>query len=135
MKTINHCEIVGFVGRDAERKWTTASVRFSVATGNESRPSGGKTPLCFHNIAVWNRPELLDQVKKGTPVRVVGRLDYSKWTGTDGVERNRSEIVADHVEVLPKDSQPQPQPKSGTRGSRPVVNAHGVEVDDSDIGF
>ena len=119
MKTINRVEIQGFAGRDAEKRSDKTPVKFSVATGNDTRPDGeGKYPLVFHNIAVWNRPELVTQVKKGAYVRVTGRLDYSKWTGTDGVERTRCEIVADQVEILPKDSQPQPRP----------INTRGVDI-------
>jgi|SRR5215469_1928089 len=144
MKTINCVEILGFAGRDAEKRSDKAPVKFSLATGHDNKPDRGKNPLVFHNIVVWDRPELLNQIKKGTYVRVTGRLDYSKWTGTDGVERTRCEIVADRVEILPKDSQPQPKPltpnrsrftpETAARRSRPITNAPGVH-DDSHIAF
>ena len=103
MKTVNHVEIVGFLGRDAEQKSEKAPIKFSVATGNGDKPDGsGKHPLVFHNITAWPNqfPEALD-IKKGDPVRVTGRLNYVRWTGRDGVERNGVEIVATSITTKP----------------------------------
>jgi len=112
MKTVNRSEIVGFAGRDAEKRSDKAPVRFSVATGNDGRPNGGKNPLVFHTITVWEgQPEAL-KVRKGDYVRVVGRLHYTKWIEKDGLERTGVEVVAESVTVLPQGNRLQPKPRT-----------------------
>jgi len=87
-RTINKVEVQGHVGRDAEQKSEKAPVRFSVATGHENKSDGsGKYPLVFHDVTAWTKqfPDAIN-IKKGEYVRVVGRLNYTKWTGKDGLE-------------------------------------------------
>jgi single-stranded DNA-binding protein len=122
VKTVNRVEIEGYVGRDAEQKTEKAPVKFSVATGNESKPDGsGKYPLVFHNITAWTNqfPDAIN-IKKGEFVRLTGRLNYTKWTGKDGTPRTGVEIVATSITVDPKPITP---------------NLHGVAITDRDIPF
>ena len=117
-KTINRVEIMGHVGRDAEQKSPKAPVKFSIATGNDNKPDGsGKYPLVWHNIVMWNNPRALE-VKKGDYVRVLGRLNYNKWTGNDGVERTTTEIVAWDIESGDDNSAPPPLTPDMSKESR-----------------
>lgn len=80
MKTVNSVEIVGFVGRDTEKRSDKAPVKFSVATGGDTKADSGKNPLRFHTVTAWDRqPEVL-KIRKGDYVRVVGCLNHNKWT-------------------------------------------------------
>jgi len=127
MRTINKVEIQGYVGRDAEQKSEKAPFKFSVATGNDNKPDGsGKYPLVFHTVTAWPQqfPEAKD-IRKGDPIRVLGRLHYTRWTDRDGAKRAGVEIVAFSITIDPKlDAQPI------------TPNLHGVPVsDEKDIPF
>jgi len=125
MKTVNRIELYGRVGRDAEQKSDKAPIRFSVATGGEDKSDGhGKWPVVWHNVTAWpdQHPDARD-IRKGECVRVIGRLNYTKWTGKDGGERHGVEIVATSITVDPK-----PEPPL-------TPNYHGVAVSDQDIPF
>ena len=102
-----------------------APVKFSIATGNEKKDGEGKYPLVFHNITAWHIPEAID-IKKGDFVKVTGRLNYTKWTDKNGVERNGVEIVATSITLDPK-------PEDGPKPITP--NLHGVAITDQDIPF
>jgi hypothetical protein len=98
---------------------------FDAMKDNENKSDGsGKYPLVFHPITAWpgQFPEA-PEIKKGEFVRITGRLNYTKWTGKDGVERNGVEIVASSITVNPK---PVDQPKPIT------PNLH---VTDADLPF
>jgi single-strand DNA-binding protein len=125
MNTVNYVEVQGYVGRDAEKKSEKAPVKFSIATGNDSKSDGsGKNPLLFHSITAWTNqfPEAVN-IKKGELVRVTGRLNYQKWTGKDGVERTGTEIVASSITVNPKPQEPI------------TPNPYKTQVADKDIPF
>jgi len=60
----------------------------------------------FHNIVAWNKlAELCSQfLVKGRKVYLEGRLATRTWTGQDGAQRNRTEIVISDMILL--DSRP-----------------------------
>jgi single-strand DNA-binding protein len=123
-KTINRVEIQGHVGRDAEQKSEKAPVKFSIATGGDTKPDrSGKYPLVFHNITVWEKPETLG-IKKGDYLRVVGRLNYNLWTDKEGAKRITTEIIAYEISAV---SSEQPKPIT--------PNLHGMPLTDEDVPF
>lgn len=107
----NKVELIGNMTRDPELRYTpsgAAVVSFSIAT-NRSYISDGerKEEADFHRIVAWNKlAELCTQLlKKGARVFVSGRLQNRSWEGSDGAQRQVTEIVIEDMIVL--------TPKSG----------------------
>ncbi|MGA1699490.1 MAG: single-stranded DNA-binding protein [Ilumatobacteraceae bacterium] len=96
---MNNITVIGNVGRDPELRYAnsgTAVLKFSVAD-TIGRDDNKKTT--WHDITVFG--EMAENVGsalgKGQRVIVMGRLQKSKYTGRDGVEKEKAEIVADDV--------------------------------------
>ena len=96
---MNTITVIGNVGRDPELRYAnsgTAVLKFSVAD-TIGRDDNKKTT--WHDITVFG--EMAENVGsalgKGQRVIVMGRLQKSKYTGRDGVEKEKAEIVADDV--------------------------------------
>jgi len=124
--------LIGNLTRDPELRYTpsgTAVITFAVATNRRWKTQTGefKDEAQFHRIVAWNKlAELLAQLlMKGTRVFVEGRLQYRKWTGQDGVERQTTEIVASDVIVLGRAKAPAEggadiQPEEVEAGAAPI---------------
>ena len=96
---MNTITVIGNVGRDPELRYAnsgTAVLKFSVAD-TIGKDDNKKTT--WHDITVFG--EMAENVGsalgKGQRVIVMGRLQKSKYTGRDGVEKEKAEIVADDV--------------------------------------
>ncbi len=96
---INKVTLIGNLGGDPEVRHLdngTAVGRFSLATNESYKDKDGnfQTNTEWHNIVVWRdlaeKAEKL--LKKGMMVYVEGKIKYRKYTGTDGVERNATDI-------------------------------------------
>lgn len=99
---LNKAMIIGRLTRDPEMRATPQGVNvtsFSVATNSSF---GQKDLVEYHNIVIWRKlGEIANQyLKKGSQVYIEGRIQSRKWTGTDGQERNRTEIIADNMIML-----------------------------------
>lgn len=104
MTDFNQAIILGNLTRDPEFKHIPsgqAVVNFSIATNRRwTTPDGNQQENTqFHNIVAWGKlAEICDKILyKGRKVLVVGRMQTRNWEGQDGVKRNTTEIVADHV--------------------------------------
>ena len=96
---MNTITIIGNVGKDPELRFTTAGkavAKFSVAT---TRGKDDKKETTWHNVVVFDEQaeNVCEQVKKGSRVLVMGRLNKEKYTDKNGNERESVEIVADDV--------------------------------------
>jgi len=96
---VNNITVIGNVGRDPELRYAnsgTAVLKFSVAD-TIGKDDNKKTT--WHDITVFG--EMAENVGsalgKGQRVIIMGRLQKSKYTGRDGVEKEKAEIVADDV--------------------------------------
>jgi len=81
--------------------------RFTVATSRAYHDAQGMAVIetTWHNVSAWQGKglECIDKIKKGDKIYVVGRLKYSSFIGSDGVERNSTEIVATKINILDLD--------------------------------
>ena len=110
----NIAVIVGRLGQDPEVRETkgeTTITTLSVATDRPSYKDGktyknddGYTAMdtSWHRVTAFNG---LGKIcaklgKKGGLVAVNGRIQYSKYTDKDGIERWSTEIIADSVDFL-----------------------------------
>ena len=106
---LNKAIIVGNVTRDPETRTTPSGqnvTTFGIATNRYwKNPQGEKQNSTeFHNIVAWGRlSEISGQyLKKGSLVLIEGRLQTRNWEGQDGAKRNRTEIVAESMQLGPK---------------------------------
>jgi|SwirhisoilCB3_FD_contig_41_9153380_length_628_multi_3_in_0_out_0_1 single-strand DNA-binding protein len=103
---LNSITVIGRATRDAEMRYTqsgTAFTQFSVAYNHPIRnqQGGWDDEATFFNVACFGdvAERAATQVKRGVIVLVEGRMRQYKYTGQDGTERQRWEIVAGVVRV------------------------------------
>lgn len=107
-RSLNKVMLIGNLTRDPELRYTpqgTAVCSFGLATNRSWQSSNGnerQEETEFHRIVAWQKlAELCSQLLfKGRKVYVEGRLQTRKWTGSDGQERQTTEIVIDNMIVL-----------------------------------
>ena len=104
----NRITLIGFVGNDAETRFTGSGVahtRFSVATNAswKDRESGEyKTRTEWHRIVVWGKfGEWAGTLKKGAFIEVEGELRYREFQPQDSEAKIRAvEIHASSILTL-----------------------------------
>lgn len=106
-RSLNKAQLIGNLTRDPELRYTpngTAVCSFGLATNRSWKTDSGEKhdEAEFHNIVAWNKlAELCSQfLVKGRKVFVEGRLATRTWTGQDGTQRNRTEIVISDMILL-----------------------------------
>src|SRR3990167_5575010 len=106
-RSLNRVQLIGNLTRDPELRYTpngTAVCSFGLATNRSWKTDSGEKhdEAEFHNIVAWNKlADLCSQfLVKGRKVYVEGRLATRTWTGQDGAQRNRTEIVISDMILL-----------------------------------
>lgn len=106
-KSLNKVQLIGNLTRDPELRYTpngAAVCTFGLATNrNWTTETGEKREeVDFHNIVAWRKlAELCSQfLVKGRKVYVEGRLSTRSWTGQDGQQKQRTEVVIDDMILL-----------------------------------
>ena len=115
---INTVTLGGRLTRDPELKATQSGVsilEFAIASNTSRKNQAGQWEdvAGFFECRVFgSRADSLARIlHKGMPVVVAGRLSYSQWEAKDGSgKRSKIEIVADMVELPPKQDGHQAQP-------------------------
>lgn len=110
-RSLNKVMLIGNLTRDPEMRYTpqgTAVVTFGIATNRTWTTESGekKEDVEFHNVVAWNKlAEICSQLlKKGRKVYVEGRLSTRSWQGTDGSQKQRTEVVISDMVILDKKS-------------------------------
>lgn len=114
--TVNHVELVGFLGREVELRYTQQGVPvalLSVATHRWWRaPDGPLVELTdWHRVVAWE--ELAERCKglsRGALVRVVGQLRTRSWDTQRGERKMRTEIIARRIEPVHSATRPRQVP-------------------------
>src|SRR5450830_236279 len=108
-RSLNKVMLIGNLTRDPEMRYTpqgTAVCTFGIATNSSWTATTGekKENVEFHNIVAWNKlAEICAQLlKKGRKVYVEGRLATRSWQGTDGTQKQRTEVVINDMLILDK---------------------------------
>lgn len=106
-RSLNKVQLIGNLTRDPELRYTpqgTAVCSFGLATNRTWVTESGekREETEFHRIVAWNKlAELCSQLLfKGRKVYVEGRLQTRRWTGSDGTERQTTEIVINDMMIL-----------------------------------
>jgi len=146
---VNRVFILGNLTRDPELRTIPSGqsvASFGIATNRQwADPSGQKQQeVEFHNVVAWGKlAEIINQyMKKGNLIFIEGRLKTRSWQTPQGEKRNRTEIIAERMQMGPKgptaqtnfqdkDDKPAPAP---TPDTTPIVE-YGDETDVSEIPF
>ena len=106
-KSLNRVQLIGNLTRDPELRYTpsgTAVCSFGLATNRSWTTDTGekKEDTEFHNIVSWNKlGELCSQyLAKGRKAYVEGRIATRTYTGKDGQQHQRTEIVIQDMIIL-----------------------------------
>jgi single-strand DNA-binding protein len=104
---VNKVILVGNLGNDPETKYTQggmAITTLSLATTSVRKDKDGNQ----QERTEWHRVKLFgklgeiagEYLKKGRQVYIEGSIRYDKFTGSDGVEKYFTDIVADEMQML-----------------------------------
>lgn len=143
----NQAIIMGNLTRDPELRTTPSGqsvASFAVATNrNWTDPSGEKKEAVeYHEIVAWGKLGELasNYLSKGRKVLVTGRLQTRSWE-TDGVKRQKTEIVATDINFLDRagdggggDYTPPAASSSTTDNKKPAKKNDDVIIEDMGEG-
>ena len=140
MVSLNKVMIIGNVGNDPEMRFTPNGnpvTSFRVATNRfYTTPEGErKQETDWFTIISWNKlAEQCNQfLNKGRLVYVEGRLRNRSWEGQDGQRRFRTEIIANRVTFL--DRQSAAVPPEDKAGETEAGETEVGEIEPEDIPF
>jgi len=135
MANLNKVMIIGNVGSDPEMRFTPNGnpvTSFRVATNRVyTTPEGErKQETDWFTVVTWNKlAEQCNQfLSKGRLVYVEGRLHNRSWEGQDGQKRFRTEVIANRVTFLDRQS-------SAAIGDEKAEEPDTVEIEPDDIPF
>jgi single-strand DNA-binding protein len=112
MNNLNSILIEGNLTRDPELAYTpkgTPICRFSIATNRfYKQEEEYQKEVSYFDVTVWAKQAEVcsEYLKKGRGVRVVGRLKQDRWQDSEGNNRSKVLIIAEHVEFRPKKESP-----------------------------
>lgn len=138
--SINRIVLTGRMVRDPEIRTTPSGqqvVNFSIAVQKRIKPADpNERDAFFFRIVAWNKQAefISNYAHKGRLVGVEGRLEQRRYTGTDGLEREVCEVIADNVQLLdrPRDDQGVEDEPSETAAGVAAVGGSVPSSDDYD---
>ena len=103
----NKVELTGNLGTNPEVKELNSGkkmAKLSLATHELRKNSTGEriTETQWHNLIVWGRhAELAEQqLKKGSPVTIIGKINSRNYMDKNGNKRNVTEIQVSNIRIL-----------------------------------
>lgn len=144
MGSLNKVLLIGYLGKDAELRYTPAGAAvatFSLATTETWTDKAGQRQerTEWHRCVLWGKAaeSLGEYLAKGKQIYVEGRIQTRKWEDKDGNPRYTTEVRVDRVVLLGGGSRDQ-----GARhvrdedvGHGEPVAAAGGNITDDDIPF
>jgi single-strand DNA-binding protein len=107
MASFNRITIVGYLGRDAELRYTpqgTAVCNFSVATTERRKDRSGEYQdvTTWFNVSLWgSKAEATNQyLSKGKLVYIDGRLTQREYQDRDGNTRTSLDVNASDLQFV-----------------------------------
>lgn len=136
-KSLNKVQLIGNLTKDPELRYTPngkAVCSFGIATNRYWITETGekKEEADFHNIVAWGKlAELCSQfLVKGRKTYVEGRLSTRSWTGQDGVQKSRTDIIIDDMILL--DSKGVASASNAAVANTVAVNSTAVSADEKE---
>jgi len=109
---LNKAFILGNVTRDPEVRMMPSGQQvsnFGIATNRYFTTTTGekKEEAEFHNIVCFGKLADISSryLRKGSLVMIEGRIKTRNWVNTQGVKQYRTEIIAETLQLGPKNSQ------------------------------
>ena len=106
MSGVNQVMLIGRLGRDPESHDTAGGKMtfFSIATSRRFKGQDGQSQeeTEWHSIVAFgNTADIVTKyVKKGDLVYINGRLRTRKYTDRQGIERFKTEIICNNLQML-----------------------------------
>lgn len=105
MEQLNSVTLRGIIGNVRVQDIQNSKVaNFTVATNYVYKSRSGEVVIetTWSNVTAWSGGKGIDlgQLSKGMAVEVEGRLRNQRYTGSDGVERSVTEILAREVRLV-----------------------------------
>jgi single-strand DNA-binding protein len=107
MPAVNRVQLIGYLGRDPESKYTSTGKRvtdFPIAITSRWKDEAGETKEYTEwvNIEAWDRLAEIchEYIAKGSLVYVDGRLKTNRYEDQDGEPRYFTKVVAQTVQFL-----------------------------------
>jgi len=107
MANFNKVLLMGNLTRDPELRATqggTNVAKLGMAVNRRWTGQGGQTQesTCFVDLTAFGRQaEVIQQYcRKGSPLFVEGRLEYSTWTAQDGQKKSKLEVIIENFQLL-----------------------------------
>ncbi len=102
MVSFNRVVLAGNLTRDPELRFTSNGIPvcgFGLAV---NRVRSKSEEVDFFDITAWRElgETIANYKKKGDPILVEGKLQFSTWEAKDGSKRNKVDVVADNVQFL-----------------------------------
>lgn len=141
---LNKVFLIGRLTQDPQLRTTPggqAVCSFGLATnriGKDPKTGEIKKSTEYHNIVLWRRlAEIASQyLTKGSLVLIEGRLQTRTWQDQSGNSRSRTEIVAERIQLGPKNAEKTiPPEKEIPPEEIPIVEEEEDEIDVKDIPF
>ncbi|MBP3671191.1 MAG: single-stranded DNA-binding protein [Bacteroidaceae bacterium] len=107
--SVNKVILVGYVGADPEVRYLdkgSCVARLRLATTERAYTAANGTTVPerteWHSVVLWRGlAEIAEKyIRKGTQLYIEGKLRTSQWNDQNGVAHQRTEIVADSLELL-----------------------------------
>lgn len=136
MPNYNRVILAGNLTRDIETRHTqggTAVGKFGLAINRKFKD---EETTCFVDCTAFGKTaEILAQyVRKGSPLFVEGRLEYSSWESNDGGKRSKLEVVVESFQFLGGGEKGETQGRR-SGGGRTQKSSNAQVADYGDIPF
>ena len=144
MANFNKVILMGNLTRDVELRHTQggmAIAKFGMAVNRRTTSQSGeqRESTCFVDLTAFGKTaELLNQyVRKGSPLFVEGRLEYSTWESQDGGKRSKLEVIVENFQFMGgrESGGGGGERRGGGRRQEQEGAAGGGDVDYGDIPF
>jgi single-strand DNA-binding protein len=135
MASLNNVVLLGNLTRDPEVRYlpsgTPVATLGLAVTNRIKQGDEWKDDPCFIDVVVFGKQaeSCGENLSKGQPVLVEGRLRYRSWEGQDGQKRSKHDVSAFRVQFMPKGGR---APGSGGLSSD---MSEGEPMDDDDVPF
>ena len=132
MRTLNEVRLLGNIGANPTSHETDKIfvVKLSLATNGMNPNTGEISPPQWHRVTMFDKLAryAMQEVRKGMRIEVEGRLKYTTYEDSKGIERFGCEVIANRLWVIAKpQNQPQPEeqpeeaPEDHQRTVRPAT--------------
>jgi len=143
MASFNRITIVGYLGRDAELRYTpqgTAVCNFSVATTERRKDKSGEYQdiTTWFNVSLWgSKAEATNQyLNKGKLVFVEGRLTQREYQDRDGNTRTSLDVNASDLQFIgPRGEEGASSGRDESSAKPRVQESPAAPVSEDDIPF